>query len=163
MFTPLANLRIEIEFDYTDYSQLPGKKVEYRIWINDSHFTHKIALLLFVISIAFFHQLITIRLLLDKILPSLQMNRNATISSRVYGRGNVFVVSACVSVYLCVCVSVCLYVSGCICLSVRAMTFEGVDIETSFSVWCYILTILTGSSLSIKVIGSKSRSSHGKC
>ena len=48
----------------------------------------------------------------------------------------------------------------CVCLSVRAITFEQVDIETSFLVWCYILTI-SRSSLSIKVMGS--RSSHGKC
>ena len=39
-----------------------------------------------------------------------------------------------------------------VCLSVRAITFEPVDIETSFLVWCYILTI-SRSSLSIKVIG----------
>ena len=70
------------------------------------------------------------------------------ITSRVCGRGNVFVVSVC----LCVCV----------CLSVWAITFEWVDIETSFLVWCYILTI-SRSSLSIKAIGSRSRSSHGKC
>ena len=68
------------------------------------------------------------------------------ITSRVCGRGNVFVMSVC----LCVCV----------CLSVRAITFERVDIETSFLVWCYILTI-SRSCLSIKVIGS--RSSHVKC
>ena len=47
---------------------------------------------------------------------------------------------------VCVCVSVCLSVS------VWAITFEAVDIETSFLVWCYILTICR-SSLSIKVIG----------
>ena len=57
---------------------------------------------------------------------------------------------------LCVCVCVCVCLS--VCLSVRAITFEPVDIETSFLVWCYILT-----SLSIKVIRSRSRSSHGKC
>ena len=45
----------------------------------------------------------------------------------------------------------------CVCLSVRAITFEPVDIETSFLAWWYILTI-SRSSLSIKVIGS--RSSH---
>ena len=55
------------------------------------------------------------------------------ITSRVCGRGNVFVVSVCV---------------------------EAVDIETSFLVWWYILTI-SRSSLSIKDIGSRSRSSHG--
>ena len=45
---------------------------------------------------------------------------------------------------MCVCV--------CVCVSVRAVTFEQVDIETSFLVWCYILTI-SRSSLSIKVTG----------
>ena len=56
---------------------------------------------------------------------------------------------------LCVCVCVC------VCLSVQAITFEQVDIETSFLVWCYILTI-SRSGLSIKIIGSRSRLSHGK-
>ena len=73
---------------------------------------------------------------------------NTVITSRVSGRGNVFVVCVC----LCVCV----------CLSVWAITFEWVDIENSFLVWCYILTI-SRSSLSYKVIGSRPRSSHGKC
>ena len=40
-------------------------------------------------------------------------------------------------------------------LSVQAITFEPLDIETSFLVWRYILTI-SRSSLSIKVIGSRS-------
>ena len=53
-----------------------------------------------------------------------------------------------------------MYVCVCVCLSVQAITFKGVDIETSFLVWWYILTI-SRSSLSIKVIGS--RSLHGKC
>ena len=60
---------------------------------------------------------------------------------------------------LCVCVSVC--VSIYVCVSVQAITFEPVDIESSLLVWWYILTI-SRSSLSIKVIGSRSRSSHGK-
>ena len=77
-------------------------------------------------------------------------------SSRVCGRGNVFVVSVCVCV--CQSVSVCM----CVCLSVWAITFEPVDIETSFLVWWYILTI-SRSQLSIKVIRSRSRSSQGKC
>ena len=59
------------------------------------------------------------------------------VTARVCGRGNVFVVCVCMSV----------------CLSVWAITFEAVDIETSFLVWWYILTI-SRSSLSIKVIGS---------
>ena len=37
----------------------------------------------------------------------------------------------CVSVCVCVCVS----------LSIQAITFEGIDIETSFLVWWYVLTI----------------------
>ena len=48
-----------------------------------------------------------------------------------------------------------------VCLSVRpsvqAITFEPLHIETSFLVWRYIFTI-SRSSLSIKVIGSWSRS-----
>ena len=70
--------------------------------------------------------------------------------------GNVFghdCLSVCVSVCLCVCVSV--------FLSVQAITFELLDIETSFLVCRYILTI-SGSSLSIKVTGSRSRSYEKK-
>ena len=52
-----------------------------------------------------------------------------------------------------VCVSVCLSV----CLSVQAITFELLDIETSFLVCRYILTI-SRSCLSINIIGSRSRS-----
>ena len=62
--------------------------------------------------------------------------------------GNVF---SCVC--LCVCVSVCLSV----CLSIQTVTFEPFDIETLFLACRYILTI-SRSSLSIKVIGSRSRS-----
>ena len=54
-------------------------------------------------------------------------------------------------VCLCVCLCVCLSVF----LSVQAITFEPLDIETSFLVCRYILTI-SRSSLSIKVIGSRS-------
>ena len=43
------------------------------------------------------------------------------------------------------------------CLSVQATTFELLDIGTSFLVCKYILAI-SRSSLSIKVIGSRSRS-----
>ena len=53
--------------------------------------------------------------------------------------GNVFILSVCLSV------------------SVRAITFECLDTETSFLVWWYILTI-SRSSLSIKVIGLRPRS-----
>ena len=56
--------------------------------------------------------------------------------------GNVFG-HVCLSVYL--------------CLSVQVITFEPLDIETSFLVCRYILTI-PRSSLSIKVIGLRSRS-----
>ena len=45
----------------------------------------------------------------------------------------------------------------CVCVSVRAITFESFDMEASFLVWRYILTILR-SRLSIKVIGLRSRS-----
>ena len=53
--------------------------------------------------------------------------------------------------------SVCLSVF----LSVQAITFEPLDTETSFLVCMYILTI-SRSSLSIKVIGSRSRSYEKK-
>ena len=58
--------------------------------------------------------------------------------------------------HVCVCMSVCVSVF----LSVQAITFEPFDIETSFLVCRYVLTI-SRSSLSIKVIGSSSRS-YGK-
>ena len=54
--------------------------------------------------------------------------------------GNVFILSVCL----------------CVCLSIQAITFECLDIETLFLVW-YILTI-SRSSLSTKVIGLRSRS-----
>ena len=54
-----------------------------------------------------------------------------------------------------VCVSDC--VSVCLFLSVQAITFEPFDIETLFLVCRYIMTI-SRSGLSIKVIGSRSRS-----
>ena len=66
--------------------------------------------------------------------------------------GNVFG-HVCLSVCLCVCLSV--------FLSVQAITFEPLNIETSFLVCRYILTIFR-SSLSIKVIGSRSRSYEKK-
>ena len=56
-----------------------------------------------------------------------------------------------------VCLSVCLSVSLSMCLSVQAVTFELLHIGTSFLVWRYILTI-SRSGLSVKVIGSRSRS-----
>ena len=56
-----------------------------------------------------------------------------------------------------VCVSVCVSFFLSVFLSVQAITFEPLDIETSFLVCRYILTI-SRSSLSIKAIGSRSRS-----
>ena len=58
---------------------------------------------------------------------------------------------------VCLCVCVCLFVF----LSVQAITFEPLDIETSFLVCQYILTI-SRSSLSIKVIALRSRSYEKK-
>ena len=56
-----------------------------------------------------------------------------------------------------VCLSVCVSVF----LSVQAITFEPLDTKTSFLACRYILTI-SRSSLSIKVIGSRSRSYEKK-
>ena len=84
--------------------------------------------------------------------------KSFVITYRVCGRGNVFIVSLCLCVCACVYRCVCACVS--VCLSVWVITFEAVDIETSFLVWYYIL-IIPRSNLSIKVIGS--RSSHGIC
>ena len=57
------------------------------------------------------------------------------------------------------------HVCVCVCLSVflsfQAITFEPLDIETSILVCRYILTI-SRSSLSIKVIGTRSRSYEKK-
>ena len=52
---------------------------------------------------------------------------------------------------MCVCVCVCVSLSVC---PVRAITFEGVDIETSFLGWWYILTI-SRLGVSIKLISWK--------
>ena len=62
-------------------------------------------------------------------------------------------VSVYLSVYLCVCLSVCPFA----CISVQALTSEALHIETSLFVYRYIFTI-SRSSLSIKVIKSRSRS-----
>ena len=73
--------------------------------------------------------------------------------------GNVFghvCLSVCLSVCVCVCLCVCLSVCVSVCLSVQAITFEPLNIETSFLVCRYILT-KSRSSLSIKVFGSRSR------
>ena len=73
--------------------------------------------------------------------------------------GNIFG-RVCLSVRLSVsvCPSVCqMSVCPSVCLSVQTITFEPLHIGTSFLVWRYILTI-SRSSLSIKVIGSRSRS-----
>ena len=70
--------------------------------------------------------------------------------------GNVFG-RVCLSVCPSVCPSVCLCFCVSVCLSVQAITFESLNIGTSFLAWRYILTI-SRSSLSTKVIGSRSRS-----
>ena len=54
------------------------------------------------------------------------------------------------------CLSVCLSICVSVFLSVQATTFELLDIETSFLVCRYTLTI-SRSSLSIKVIRLRSR------
>ena len=78
--------------------------------------------------------------------------------------GNVFshvCLSVCLSVCVSVCLSVCVSVCVCVCLSVflsvQAIPFEALNIETLFLVCRYTLTI-SRSSLSIKVIESRSRS-----
>ena len=76
----------------------------------------------------------------------------------VFGRVCLFVcLSVCLSVCVSVCLSVCLSVYLSVFLSVQAITFEPLDTGTSFLVCRYILTIFR-SSVSIKVIGSRSRS-----
>ena len=64
----------------------------------------------------------------------------------------IFLLSVCVFV----CVSVCVHVSFClcICMSLQAITFECLAVETSFLVWWDILTI-SRSSLIVKVTGVK--------
>ena len=74
--------------------------------------------------------------------------------------GNVFG-HVCLYVCLSVCVSVSLSVYLSVFLSVQVITFEPLDIETSFLVCCYILTI-SRSSLSIKVTESRSMSYEKK-
>ena len=74
------------------------------------------------------------------------------------------VMSAYLFVCLCVCVSFCL--SDCLSVSLslyfQAITFESLHIETSFLVCKYIFTIIR-SSLSIKVIASRSSSYDKEC
>ena len=60
-------------------------------------------------------------------------------------------------VCLSVCPSVCLFICVSVCLSVQTITFELLHIGILLLVWRYILTI-PRSILSIKVIGSRSRS-----
>ena len=55
------------------------------------------------------------------------------------------------------CLSVCLSVCVSVCVSLQAITFEPLKLGTSYLVHRYILAI-SESSLSIKVIGSRSRS-----
>ena len=42
---------------------------------------------------------------------------------------------------VCVCVCVCVCESMSFCVSVQAITFEAVDIKTSFLVWWYMMTV----------------------
>ena len=71
------------------------------------------------------------------------------------------------NVFIHVCLSVCISICVSVFLSVQAITFESLDIETSFlmkffdEVCRYILTI-SRSGLSIKVIRSRSRSYEKK-
>ena len=74
--------------------------------------------------------------------------------------GNVFG-RVCLSICLSVCLSVRLSVCPSVCLSVQTITFELFHIGWRL-VWRYILTI-SRSSLSIKVIGSSSRSWTDTC
>ena len=71
-------------------------------------------------------------------------------------QGNIFILSVCLClpVRLCVCACVCMCVCVCVCVSVWALTFKCLNIEISFLVWWYILTI----SIYGQVIGSRSRS-----
>ena len=78
---------------------------------------------------------------------------NTIFTTHICGQVVFSVMSVCVSVCVSVFLSVCLSV----CPSVQTITFELLDIETSFLVCKYILTICR-SGLSIKVIGSRSRS-----
>ena len=64
--------------------------------------------------------------------------------------GNVFS-HVCLSVHLSVCLSVRPSVHPSVCMSVQAITFEPLHIETLFLVYRYIFTI-SRSRLSIKVI-----------
>ena len=76
---------------------------------------------------------------------------------RVCGYVIISVESVCLSVCLCVCLSVHLSVCLSVCVSVQMITFEPLKIGTSFLVHTYIF-IISRSSLSTKVIGSRSRS-----
>ena len=76
--------------------------------------------------------------------------------------GNVFS-HVCLTVCVCLCVCLCVSMSVCLCvvLSVQAITFEPLHIETSFLECRYVFTI-SRSNLSIKVIVSWSRSHEKK-
>ena len=91
------------------------------------------------------------------------------VSSRVCGRGTVFVVVVvvvvCVRARLCLwlCQSVCVSLSVRLCVSVcLGYNFWSSWHRNFILVWWYILTISRSSS-SVKVIGSKSRSHIEKC
>ena len=63
-------------------------------------------------------------------------------------------------IYFCSRRSMCVSVCVCVC-PVRALTFESLDLETSFSVWRYIFRMSRPSSY-VKVIESRSRSHEPK-
>jgi len=66
------------------------------------------------------------------------------------------------SVYMCVCLCLCVCVHLSLC-TVRALTFESLDLETLFLMCMFIFRISTGRSSShIKVIGPRSRSQEQK-
>ena len=81
----------------------------------------------------------------------LKFTKNLTILSITWP---IFTTHLCGKVMFSV-MSVCVCVS--VCPSVQNITFEPLHIETSFLVYRYIFA-MSGSSLSIKVIGSGSRS-----
>ena len=74
--------------------------------------------------------------------------------------GNVFS-HVCLCVCVSVCLSVCLSVCPSVCPSVQTIPFELLDIESSFLVCRYIITI-SRSTLSINITGSRSRSYEKK-
>ena len=83
--------------------------------------------------------------------PNKNLWKSKIFTSRVYCKGNIFIVCVCVCVHLLVCLCMCLF---------RLNFWSGW--HRNFLVWWYILTI-SRSSLTTKVIGSRSMSHNGKC